>query len=285
MEAVATPRASYLSTAIMLALLGGCAPSLSTFQTAAVPPTGHSSAAVGLEGSIPVGPLYDAYDTGKHVLEKAQAGQALTSEEKWQAFDAGMQLLLSPPSVGYHLSFAYVPWRRLEVSLRYAGSVLRLGSRYQVLDRATGPFDMTVGLGVSRFTYDIPIGDYVPVLKMDDFTRWQLDVPLLIGMQNRWFRVWVGPRFLATFFDAALRLDLQVEEPVLASMSGRAYYVGGQGGIGFGYRWVFLAFELTVTDLIGSAQFDAPAIQDSPSHTIDLSGLVIYPTLGLMGEF
>ncbi|HEX7498856.1 MAG TPA: hypothetical protein VF524_00980 [Polyangia bacterium] len=284
MLAYRIPRPS-VTAVLALAALGGCAPSLSTFQTAAVPPTGHFSAAVGMEGSIPIGTLYDAYSTGKDVLEKAEAGQTLTIEEKWQAFDAGMQLILSPPSVGYHLSFAYVPWKRLEVSLRYAGSALRLGTRYQLLDRSTGPFDMSVGLGVSRFTYDSPISDYVPILKMDDFTRWQLDVPLLIGMQNRWFRVWGGPRFVATSFDAALRLDLQVEEPVLASMSGNAYYVGGQGGIGFGYRWVFLAFELTITEMMGSAQFDAPLITDSPSRTVDLSGLVIYPTLGLMGEF
>jgi hypothetical protein len=37
--------------------------------------------------------------------------------------------------------------------------------------------------------------------------------------------------------------------------------------------------------MMGSARFDAPLITDSPSRTVDLSGLVIYPTLGLMGEF
>jgi len=270
---------------LILPLLTACAPSLSTFQTAAVPPTGHFSAAAGWEGSLPLGTLYDVFTTGSDALERAEKGQALTTEEKWQAFDTGMELLLSPPAFGYHLSFAYVPWRRLEVSLRYASSAFRLGTRYQLVDRATGPFDLSLGLGVSRFTYEIPFADYVPILKLDDFTRWQLDVPLLIGMQNRWFRTWVGPRFLATFFDAAMRLDLQVEEPVLASMSGSAYYVGGQAGIGFGYRWVFLAFELTITEMIGSARFEAPLLTDSPTRDTELSGLVIYPTLGLMGEW
>jgi hypothetical protein len=270
---------------MLAASLAGCAPSLSTFQTAAVPPTGHFSAAVGMEGSIPIGALIDAIDTGQSVSRKALADQPLTTEEKWQAFDAGMQLLLSPPSFGYHLSLAYVPWRRLEVSLRYAGSALRLGSRYQILDRETGPFDLSAGVGIARFTYTFPFADKVPILKVDDFTRWQIDVPLLLGMQNRWFRTWVGPRFVATFFDTALRLDLQVEEAVLASMSGHAYYLGGQGGIGFGYRWVFLAFELTITQMMGSASFDAPALSDDPHHDLSLSGLVIYPTLGLMGEW
>jgi hypothetical protein len=44
---------------------------------------------------------------------------------------------------------------------------------------------MSAGIGVSRFTYSIPISDYIPVLKIDDFTRWQIDVPVLVGMQNR----------------------------------------------------------------------------------------------------
>jgi hypothetical protein len=272
---------------LCLVLLGGCAPSLSTFQTAAVPPTGHFSASAGVEYPIPLGTIYDVYSTGKDVLEKADNDQALTTAEKWQAFDTGVELLLSPPFIpGYHLSFAYVPWQRLEVSLRYASSALRLGTRYQVLDRNAGaPFDLSAGIGFSYFTYAIPIGDYVPILKVDDFTRWQIDIPLLMGMQNRWFRTWFGPRFIATFFDTALRLDLKVEEAVLASMSGKAYYVGGQGGIGFGYRWLFVAFELTVTEMMGSATFTANALADSPSHTTELSGLVIYPTLGLMGEW
>jgi hypothetical protein len=269
-----------------LVLFGGCATSLSTFQTAAVPPTGHYGASVGVEGALPLGTISDVYSTGRDVLDKANSGQPLTSAEKWQAFDTGLELLLSPPSIGYHLSFAYVPWKRLEVSLRYAASAWRLGARYQLLDRGAGaPFDLSAGFGVSRFTYTFPFADKVPILKVDDFTRWQIDVPVLIGMQNQWFRTWVGPRFLATFFDTALRLDLVVEEPVLASMSGKAYYVGGQCGVGFGYRWCFLAFELTVVELMGNATFSAPIIADMPDHDTDLSGLVIYPALGLMGEF
>ena len=271
---------------LLLALLSSCAPSLSTFQTARVPAKGHFAVAGGFEGSLPVGTLIDAVDTGKDLGAKIERGQTLTTDEKWRVFDAGMQLLLSPPSVGYHLSAAYVPVERLEVSLRYAGSALRLGTRYQLLDRDTGPFDMSAGIGVSRFTYALPISDYIPVLKMDDFTRWQIDVPVLIGMQNRFFRFWTGPRFVATFFDTRLTLELPAgESPVLAAMSGNAYYMGGQAGIGVGYRWIFVAFELTITEMVGHAQVSAPAIQDSPRRDLDLQGLVIYPSFGLMGEF
>src|SRR5512135_3181998 len=101
-----------LLAASLLTLVAACAPSLSTFQSAAVAPAGHYSAAVALEGSLPTGSLYDTIDTARGIADKAAAGQAITTNEKWQAFGAGMQLLLSPPSVGTHLALAYVPVRR-----------------------------------------------------------------------------------------------------------------------------------------------------------------------------
>lgn len=41
----------------------------------------------------------------------------------------------------------------------------------------------------------------------------------------------------------------------------------------------------TMTEMMGHAQVSAPAITDSPSRDINLSGSVIYPSIGLMGEF
>jgi len=84
------------------------------------------SASVGVEGSLPVSTISDVISTGKTVTDKAKNNQTLTSAEKWQAFDTGVELLLSPIGVGYHLDLAYVPWKRLEVSLRYANSAARL---------------------------------------------------------------------------------------------------------------------------------------------------------------
>jgi hypothetical protein len=271
-----------LSTAVVA--LHGCAPPLSTFQTARIAPKGTWAAAVGLEGSVPLGTLGDIVDSGENLGVRASHGETLSSNEKWQVFGAGMQLLLGPPSVGYHFMAAYVPVDRVEVSLRYAGSALRLAGRYQVLYRETAPFDMAIGLGIARFSYGVPMGSYIPVLKVDSFSRWQIDVPWLIGTQNRWFRAWTGPRFLATFFDAGLRFETS-SQTVGASMSGSAFFVGGQGGLGVGYRWLFVAFELTVAEMLGGAQTRAPGIADSPTRDLELNGLVIYPSFGLMGEF
>lgn len=269
---------------VALTLLLGCATPLSTFQTARVAPKGTWTAAAGFEGSIPVGTLGDIVDAGESLGDRASHGQALSSNQSWQVFDAGLQLLLGPPSFGYHFMAAYVPADRLEISLRYAGSALRLAGRYQLLYRDDGPFDMNVGLGVARFTYGIPMSSFIPVLKVDSFSRWQLDVPLLIGTQNRWFRAWTGPRFVATFFDAGLRIETS-SQSVGATLSGSAYFVGGQAGLGIGYRWLFVAFELTVAEMLGGASAKAPGLADAPTHDLELSGLVIYPSIGLMGDF
>jgi hypothetical protein len=280
---MASLRWQALSISLALSLLG-CAPPLSTFQTARVPPKGTWAVAAGFEGSIPTGTIGDVVDSGETLGDRASHGQSLSSDEKWQVFGAGLQLLLSPPSFGYHFMLAYVPAERVEVSLRYAGSALRLAGRYQLLYREDGPFDMNVGLGITRFTYGVSMGSYIPVLKIDNFSRWQLDVPLLIGMQNRWFRAWTGPRFVATFFDAGLRMETS-SQTVGATMSGQAYFVGGQGGLGIGYRWLFVGFELTIAEMLGGASASAPGISDSPKRDVTLSGLVIYPSFGLMGEF
>src|SRR5512140_1047526 len=122
---------------LLLAAIAGsaCAPSLSTFQTAAVPEVGHYTAAAALEGSVPVGSIYDTLDAAQSLSRRAASGQLLSTDEKWQVFDAGARWLLSPPSVAYHLSLGYVPVPRVELSLRSAGSAWRLGARYQLLQR------------------------------------------------------------------------------------------------------------------------------------------------------
>lgn len=265
--------------------ISACAPPLSTFQTARIPPKGTTEAVAGFEASLPVGTLSDVVQAGKDVAAKGNSGQSLTADEKWQLFDAGTAVLLSPPSFGYHFMLAYVPTDKLEIGLRYAGGALRLGARYQLLTRENGPFDMNAGIGIARFGSGISIINYVPGLEVGSFSRWQIDVPVLIGTQNRWFRAWTGPRFVATFFDASLTLDLRSQAPTTAAIEGHAYYLGGQGGVGVGYRWLFVAFEMTLAEMLARAYASAPAISDAPTRTIAPSGFVIYPSVGLMGEF
>jgi hypothetical protein len=280
---VTPARTAIAAPLLALASGAGCAPSLSTFQPARVAPKGHLSASAGLEGNAPVGAFETLLDEGKNLAQQGASGQALTDDQKWKIFDAGVNFILLTPSVSPHFAATYVPLERFEVGVRYAGSAWRGGARYQLIDRASGPFDLTVGLGVSRFSYQFPLSDQIPGLSLSDFSRWQIDVPVLIGTSRSWFHVWAGPKVLFTTFSTELKLALP-GETTLASFDGTATFLCGQGGIALGYRWLFFAFELTLAEAIGTAHLASVGLAP-PTHDTTISSFTIYPSLGVMAEF
>jgi hypothetical protein len=273
----ATEIALTVGVAGVLGLAGiGCAPSLSTFQPAHVAPKGHLAVGAGFEGGVPVGAFGTLIDTAKLASRKAESGMGLTADEKWQVFDAGVNLVLESPSIGPHLGVSYTLIDRLELGVRYAGTAWRGGARYQILDKATAPFDLTVGAGVAHFSYEFPISDQIPILKIDDFARWQIDVPVLIGTSRDWFRVWAGPKFLIP----------TINEVTLASFDGHAVFFGGQGGLAIGYKRLFLAMELTLMSASGTAHVTAgvPDPNMPTTHDTNVSSFTVFPSIGLMGE-
>jgi hypothetical protein len=273
-----------IALTLVSTLAAGCAPSLSTFQPAHVAPKGHVTASAGFELGVPVGAFSTLIDAGKDLASRGQMGQALTDDDKWKIFDAGINLLLVTPSIGPHAALAYAPVARLEVGVRYAGSAWRLGGRYQLLDHNTGPVDLTVGVGVSRFTYSFPLADQIPVLQLDDFSRWQVDIPILVGTSRDWFRVWAGPKILLSTFSTQLTLKLPPAERDLARFDGTASFLGGQGGAAIGYRKLFVAFELTLAEAFGTAHLTVVGL-NPPTHDTKVSSFTIFPSFGLMGEF
>jgi hypothetical protein len=58
--------------------------------------------------------------------------------------------------------------------------------------------------------------------------------------------------------------------------------VGGQAGVAFGYKHVFLGVELTLAEIFSSGELDAFGKR---ALAVDLDSFIVYPTIGLMGEF
>ncbi|MES1206535.1 MAG: hypothetical protein ABUS79_11415 [Pseudomonadota bacterium] len=263
-----------------------CGPSLATLQPAHVAPKGHLQVAAGVEVGVPTGTISRVLDSGV-TLSKAAGDRALTDAEVAQLFDAGVILTTSPPSAGYVFALAYTIVDRTEVQARYAGGGWRLGGRYQVLRHEDGPFDFVVGLGVARSTASIPFTDEVPALHVDDFSRWSYDLPLQIGTSRDWFRVWIGPRIMYSRFGTRVTVTLPNNPVEEARLDGNALYLGGQGGVAFGYRYAFVGFELTMAGMMGSATASATSTSmlSVPGRSTDISGLVVYPAFSLMGEF
>jgi hypothetical protein len=277
----------------VLVLAAGCAPSLTTMQPAHVAPKGHVQATVGFEVSAPTGTITRLIDTAGPLSTAARTRDLMPAEEQ-QVFEAGVNMVAVPPSVGYHLAANYVLINNLEIGIRYAGGGWRLGGRYQILHRETGPFDLTFGMGVARSAYKIPLVDKIPILEVEDFTRYTIDVaPLQIGTSRSWFRLWAGPKFLYSRFSTTLRASIPFVSAIdLASFEGHTIYYGGQGGVALGYRYLFFAIELTMAKISGTGTVNVAALplpRDGSTTPIardaDLSGFVIFPTFGLIGEF
>lgn len=257
-------------------------------QPAHVAPKGHFQATAALEIGAPTGTIIKIIDTGKTLSDDVRNGMMITAAQEFQIFEAGVNVAASPPSVGYHIALAYTVLDNWEIGLRNAAGGWRLGTRYQFLRHETGPLDMVLGAGIARAATEIPLGDYIPVLEMDDFTRYTGDVSLQIGTSRSFYRVWGGPKILYSRFDTAMRLSFPgVSTPDIATFSGHGIYYGGVGGIAVGYRHVFLALELTIAELSGSADGTVvmTAANSPVARSADISGLVFYPTFGLMGEF
>jgi len=114
-------------------------------------------------------------------------------------------------------------------------------------------------------------------------------VPLQIGTSRSYYRVWGGPKFLYSHFNTAIKLDIPgVDTPDIASFEGSSIYYGGQVGFAIGYKYVFVAFELTLAGLSGHANVQTapdPRNGEALARDLNFSGFIIYPAFGFIGEF
>ncbi len=279
-------RAGALYFVLSLGPCVGCAPALSSFTPAHVAPKGHVQAELGLDVSVPTGAMGHVVDAGE-ALSAAGDQRELTREEQEQLLRSGAALLLNPPSATPHFGIAYTAWERIELNGRLSAGAIRLGARYQLLQQAKSGVDVSVGLGGARYAEEFPIGNQLSLLKVEGFTRWQLDLPLLVGRHENWYRVWAGPRVLFGFYDTGFKLEQPAlpgvtnERTVHASLDGVATYLGAQAGAAVGYKRVFLALELTVAKLWTSSDL----VVDGTLHELELDGAVVYPGVGLLFEF
>jgi len=270
-----------------MAALCGCAPALSSFQPAHVAPKHHVQVELGMDVSIPTGTIADTIDAAITLVDVAKT-QELTEEQRKMLFDAGAGLALNPPSATPHIGIGVSIIDNLELNLRYTGSAIRLGGRYQILSKEKQGVDLTAGFAVGRYVLEFPVSSILDIVTLDDFTRWQFEIPLTIGTHGTWYRVWGGPRIVLTKFGTALTAKLPIPgvsdatETEVASFSGTGAYYGGQIGGALGYKYVFFGFELTMAELLSGGQLDAFG---KKALDVNLNSFIVYPAFALMGEF
>ena len=266
--------------ALTLCLPLGCATALSTFQPAHVPKKGHFQTEVGLDISESSGAINKVLDAAE-TLDEAASQRRLTDAEMRQILEGGAHLGLNPPAFIPHAAIAYAPFELWEVSLRFAATGWRVGARRQLLMQEKSGVDLTVGIGVGSAAFNPPIHKILDKLEVNDFVRWNADLPITVGGHGSWYRWWTGPHLLYSSMSETMTLHLPYDTMVTGSVSGHALYVGGFAGAAFGYGSLFIGPELTLVELLGSADVSAAGTTTQAS----LNSFIVYPAIALMGEF
>lgn len=266
-----------------LLLAGGCAPALSTLTPAPVTPKKHVRGNMALGVSIPTGGIGDAFDTAESIAETVIDGNEITDEQVADLFEATSKVLVNLPSVVYELQGRYGATEWLDVGLRLAlPGAFRLDGRYQFLRELspTSTFAGSVGLGLTYYSLAIPVPSPIDeVIEIDDFTRFEVDIPVLFGWSGEIAHFWFGPKIVLSSYSVAMRAKL-VDSVELGSISGTGFHYGFQIGGAVGYKYAWLMFELTIAGLSGSEDLDVDVLDIH--RTVHIGGAVFYPAVGIL---
>jgi hypothetical protein len=245
-----------------------------------VPEKHHVQAELGVDFSLSTGAIGKVVDAAESAEEAADE-RRLTDAEKLIILEGAASLGLNPPAVIPHIGAAYAPFDGWELGLRLAMSGWRIGARRQLLQQDDSGLDLTIGFGIGGALFDPPIDSVLERIVVDEFTRWNLDVPMAFGQHGSWFRWWAGPRLVYSTTSLTMTLTLPNDREVSGAISGQALYVGGHAGAAFGFRSIFVGPEITLVQLIGDAEVNALGSTTS----VDIDSLVVYPAFAVMGEF
>ena len=263
----------------------GCATALSSFQPAHIPPPGHFQVEAGVDVSLSPGGLHQIEDASRQVDKSSQQNQ-LTDAEKSTIVRGGAQLGLNPPAVIEHVGLAYSPIESWEVGARFHATGWRFGVRRQLTTQDENGFDLTVGFGFGRAAFDPPVGGLFGSIHVDNFSRWNLDVPITLGQHGSGYRWWAGPRLVYSAMSQDMTLSLANDELVRGTISGHGLFLGASVGVALGFRTVFVGPELTLAWLFGSADVRASDTKNvSISESVTTNALIVYPGVAVMGEF
>jgi hypothetical protein len=275
-----SPSVIGLSGVLLLVLTGsGCATALSTGQSAEALPKGKWHVGVGTDVNVSVSRIVDALDAAESVEENIRnqgPDYKPTEDEKRQYTDAAIGLALSMPGVATDVMVRYGLGRRFDVGARWTTTGLHADVKYQFLGGfADDGWHGALSLGYGYHSFEGIVFDVLEFLQVDDFSRHDIEVPLIFGKRFGDFgRFWFGPKFIA----AKVHVDAQLERfDATLQTDDWIYYYGGFAGVAGGYKGLEAFAELTVVDMIAK-----PVILDEKR---DLGGIVVMPMVGVMARF
>ena len=265
-------------------VLSGCASVLSTFTPAPTTPPGSVRGAAAIGVSAPVGQLVDVVDQGEEIARKRLRGEPLNAEEQDELVESGLTLALNPPSAAGELQGRYGVAEAIDVGVRFASSLTaRVDGRFQFLKSGAedgSGFAGSAGLGLGYYakSFELPNADIEAMVAVASMRRVELDAPILFGFSGPVGHFWFGPKFVVNRFWADVTLEFLQTAAVAGSATGTTFFYGGQVGGAVGYKYVWLAAELSIMGLSSSADVESSAY----NADLSLGGLVLYPALGVI---
>ena len=267
-----------VALAVALALAGAaCSTALSTMQPADTLPQGGWHVGAGMNVDIPASRIIDAIDTAKDLGDRYadDPNYVPTEEEKQQGYDAAIGLALNQPGVTTDLMLRYGIADRFDAGLRWTTTGIHLDGKFQFLAQDIHGWDGAISVGVGRHAFEGLLFDILEYLQVDDFSRYDVAVPLIFGKRlQEWGRFWGGLKYDIAFVSIDAKLQ-NVDETL--QVDDKVHYFGGFAGFGLGYRWVHLFAELTVMNMWAS-----PVIL---GRERDIGGIIVVPSGGIMGRW
>ncbi|WNG47715.1 hypothetical protein F0U60_29000 [Archangium minus] len=287
---------------LLLALLvtTGCASTLSTLQTAKPLARGQFqvSGAVGVFAPVgQLGTLIDeGIDQGKAIKESVESGQPydLPEAEAQRLLGVGMALAVAPPGPANELMIraGLLESSTLDVGLRLSTTSVRFDGKLRLAhggdaedsrlpDYRRKSYDLALGVGFSRHVFKSPVLDALEIVTIDEFSRWDLEVPVYLSMDlGDIFKLYAAPKYIfsRTSLDAKLVDYSQSGKDVTGFDLGlpaqvSSHFYGASLGFALGYRYVHLYAELT------AGYTDCRPVVFGQQR--DLGGVSLYPSVGL----
>ncbi len=282
---------------LLLALTSGCATTLSTMQTARTLEPGQVQVTGGMGVFLPVGNLIRVVDAGIDQGREARDAvddnrpYALSEESQQQLLSAGVALLVAPPGINPELMVRVGVADRVDVGLRYSGISLRADGKVLLvhggreeggrMEAGQRSYDVALGLGVARHFFSSPVLDVLEVVQMNDFSRYDIEVPLYVSADfGDILKLYGAPKYVYSH----TRLDQRLVDysrqgaPVTGfdatlPATVNSHFVGSTVGLSLGYRYVYLFAELT-----GGYVICNPTLFGAERK---LGGVTFFPSFGL----
>lgn len=286
--------------ALALVVVGsGCATNLSTMQTAKTLRPGQFRIAGGAGVYIPAGQVVGAISEGvslvKDGVDAANTHQnfQFTEDHQDKVLTAAVALVTLPPAAGWEISGRYGVVENLDVGVRWGLNALRADAKYRLLhggdlegegQGGRKSYDLAIGVGVSKYFFSNPVLDVLEKVKLADFSRWDLEVPLYMSADfNPYFGIYFVPKWVFSHTDFDLKV-LEIaqecgcyEEKFQVPGAVDMHFVGATGGIRAGLPKLSFFMEVTA-----GRTFVNPKILGKER---DLGGVTLYPSIGLAGTF